>query len=119
MPDTYITLPDEKGSINISDDVIATIAVTAVCEVDGVVSFSNAAAAELSELIGKKPVAKGVRVSFDGDAVSVDITVMVRFGKNITSVGEKAQRAVASAVSSMTGITPTVNVHIAGIAFDK
>ncbi len=119
MPDTYITLPDEKGSINISDDVIATIAVTAVSEVSGIVAFSNAAAAELGELIGKKPTTKGVHVSFDGSAVSVDITVMVRFGENITSVGEKAQRAVATAVSSMTGITPAVNVHVAGIAFDK
>ena len=119
MPDTYITIPDKKGSINISDDVIATIAVTAVSEVSGIIAFSSVAAAELSELIGKKPTTKGVRVTFEGEIVNVDINVMARFGENNTLLGEKAQQAVVNAVSSMTGLTPVVNVHVAGIAFDK
>lgn len=119
MPDTYITIPDEKGSINISDDAVAVIAATAISEVEGIAAFSNTSGADLSELIGKRPTAKGIRVSFEEKTVRVDATVMVRFGENITSVGEKAQRAVVAAVNSMTGLTPVVNVLIAGVAFDK
>ena len=119
MPDNYYTITDEKGSINISEDVIAVIASNAVSEVDGVASFSVGAGAELGELIGKKSAAKGIRVSFDENRVEIGVTVMVRFGTSITAVGEKIQKAVTAAVDSMTGLQTVVNVHVSGIAFDK
>ena len=116
MPDTYITIPNPEGSVNISEDVIAVIAVNAVREVDGVTAFSNAAGVDL---IGKKPVTKGLRVSFEDNTVRVDLAVMVRYGLSITAVGEKVQDAVASAVESMTGLKSCVNVHVSGVAFEK
>jgi len=119
MPDTYITIPEEKGSINISEDVIAAIAGRAVGEVEGVSAFSNAAGAELGELIGLRCVTKGIRVGFSDDTVIVDVSVMVRFGMNITAVCEKCQKAVASAVDSQTGLKPVVNVRAAGVSFEK
>ena len=119
MPDNYITIADEKGSINISEDVIAVIASNAVAEVDGIAAFSSTSGADLGELIGKKPTAKGVRVSFADDVVCVDLTVMVRFGVSITGVAEKAQRTVSAAVESMTGLRSSVNVRVTGVTFDK
>lgn len=119
MPDNYFTIADEKGSINISEDVIAVIASNAVSEVDGVASFSAGAGAELGELIGKKPAAKGIRVSFDENRVEIGIAVMVRYGNSIIAVGEKIQKAVTAAVDSMTGLHSVVNVHVSGIVFDK
>ena len=119
MPDNYITIADEKGSINISEDVIAVIASNALAEVDGIAAFSSTSGADLGELIGKKTAAKGVRVSFADDVVCVDLTVMVRFGVSITGVAEKAQRAVSAAVESMTGLRSSVNVRVTGITFDK
>ena len=64
MPDTYFTIPDEKGSINISEDVIAAITGNALSELEGIAAFSNTAGSELSELIGKKSISKGIRVCF-------------------------------------------------------
>ena len=61
MPDTYFTIPDEKGSINISEDVIAAITGNALSELEGIAAFSNTAGSELSELIGKKSISKGIR----------------------------------------------------------
>lgn len=119
MPDTYVTIPDEKGIISISEDVIAVIAGNAVREIDGIVAFSNTAGAEIGELIGKKSVSKGIRVSIEENAVSIVLTVMVRFGVNITGVCEKAQNAVALAVESVTGLKPAVDVSVTGISFDK
>ena len=119
MPDNYITIADEKGSINISEDVIAVIASNALAEVDGIAAFSSTSGADLGELIGKKTAAKGVRVSFADDVVCVDLTVMVRFGVSITGVAEKAQRAVSAAVESMTGLRSSVNVRVTGVTFDK
>ena len=119
MPDTYFTIPDEKGSINISEDVIAAITGNAISEMDGIAAFSNTAGSDLGELIGKKSVSKGIRVSFDEQSISIDVTVMVRYGENITAVCKKAQEAIAVAVDSITGVKPTVNVHVAGVAFEK
>ena len=119
MPENYIDIQNEKGSVNISEEVIAVIAAAAIAEVDGVAGFANTVGSEIYELLGKKPSSKGVRVSFDNGAVTVDIVVMVRYGNGIAKVAAKAQTAVAGAVESMTGLTPRVNIHVTGVAFDK
>ena len=119
MTDTYFTIKDDKGSINISEDVIAAITGNALSEMDGIAAFSGTAGSELGELIGLKSISKGVRVSFEENAISIDVTVMLRYGENIAAVCRKAQDAIAVAVDSITGVKPTVNVRVAGISFDK
>ena len=119
MPETYFTISDEKGSINISEDVIAAITGNALSEMEGIAALSNTAGGELGELIGLKSVSKGVRVSFDENAISIDVTVMLRYGENINATCRKAQDAIAVAVDSITGVKPVVNVRVAGISFDK
>ena len=52
----------ENGSIQISNEVIATIAGTAAMEVEGVVGMSSNLAGGISELLGKKNPGKGVKV---------------------------------------------------------
>lgn len=115
----YITCQDEKGSINISEDVIGVVVSAAVAEVEGVASLANAAGGELSELFGKKSTAKGVKVQFTEDQVIVDVLIMVRYGCAIADVGRKVQSAVTAAIESMVGYTPVVNVHVSGVAFEK
>ena len=119
MPDTYFTIPDEKGSINISEDVIAAITGNALSEMEDIAAFSNTAGSELSELIGKKSLSKGIRVSFADSDITIDATIMVRYGGNITELCEKAQEAVCTAVDSITGVKPVVNIRVAGITFEK
>ncbi len=119
MPENYISITGEKGSVNISDNVIAVIASAAAAEVDGIAGLSNSVGSELYESIGKKTISRGVNVSFDNGGISVDVIVMVRYGWSISRVASDAQSAVASAVSSMTGISPSVNIHVSGVAIDK
>lgn len=119
MGDNYITKYEDKGSINISEDVIAVMVTAAMAEVDGVAGLTNTVGGEIAELLSKKSVSKGVKVRFDEDKVAVDVIATVRFGSNITSVARKIQEAVSSALDSMTGLESVVNVHISGVAFDK
>ena len=58
-------------------------------------------------------------VSFEENAVTIDVTVMVRYGVNITEICKNAQDTIAMAVDSITGVKPQVNVRVAGISFDK
>ena len=116
----YITYPDEKGSINISEEVIAVIAANAAVEVEGVASLSASLGKDLAELLGKKNISKGVKISVSEEAVTADIFVMVRLGYAVNEVGMKVQQRVLSAIQDMTGFAiEAVNVHICGISFEK
>lgn len=119
MPENYITAVAERGSINISDEVISVVVATALAEVDGVAGTGSTVGGEFAEFFGKKGGAKGVKVSFGEDVVCVDVMILVRFGCNIVSVAKKVQTEVCSAVESMTGIKAEVNVSVSGVAFDK
>ena len=52
MPENYITCQDEKGSINISEDVVAAMVRAAITEVDGVAGIATSAGTEMAELLG-------------------------------------------------------------------
>ncbi len=110
----YITHPDEKGSINISEEVISAIAASAALETDGVAALSSGS--NLSELLGKKNLSKGVRITVDGETVKADLWLTVKLGVSVSAVGRKVQEAVAGSIESMTGFSVTeVNVHVIGV----
>ena len=115
----YITCRDEKGSINISDDVIAVMVSAALAEVEGFAGLASTAGSELAELFGKKNTTRGIKVQFEENRVLIDVLILVRYGFAIAQVAKKVQEAVTGAVESMTGFIPTVNVHVSGVAFDK
>ena len=119
MGENYITCKDEKGSINISEDVLVSMVRAAVNEIDGVASLVNNAGAELAELLGIKSPGKGVKVQINDGVITVDVIIMVRYGYGVTVVAKKVQDQVAVSVEDMTGLKTVVNVHITGIAFDK
>jgi len=103
------------GRIQIADDVIAVIAGTAALEVDGVITPGN-----LSGKVGVKNLAKGVKISVEGNDASIDISVAVKLGCKIQDVSAEMQRRVATAVETMTGLHAAgVSVNITGINAEK
>ena len=120
MPENYITCQDEKGGINISEDVVAAMVRAAITEVDGVAGIATSAGTELAELLGIKSAAKGIKVQIVDGTMTVDTIITVRYGCSVVAVARAVQESVTSAVESMTGIgKPIVNVHVSGVAFDK
>ena len=120
MGDNYISCQAEKGSINISEEVITDIVKSVVGEVEGVAGLSYTAGTELAELIGLKTVSKGVKVQFVDGKIIVDVIVNVIYGCNIVQVAREVQDKVMSMVQASTGLEQAeVNVHVSGISFDK
>ncbi len=116
----YISRADELGNIHISEDVLAVIAAAAALEVEGVSALAANLGSDIAELLGKKNLAKGVRIQVTDDAVSVDISVMVKFGYTIPEVAKAVQEAVQSSVESMSSLTVTcVNVNVGGITLEN
>ena len=116
MGENYITCQAEKGSINISEEVITSVVKSAISEIEGVAGLSNTAGSELAELIGLKTVTKGVKVQFADEKIVVDVIITVVYGCNIVAVAKEVQDKVMSLVQASTGIEHAeVNVHVSGV----
>ena len=116
----YMTLQEENGSINISEEVIAAIAVGAVREVEGVSGMMTSMGNSVTDLVNNRKNAqkgaKGVKIDMTGTALALDLYLAVQYGHAIPEVAENAQKAVASAVEAMTGCpVGTVNIHVGGV----
>ena len=118
----YMTLPEENGSINISEEVIAAIAVGAVRDMEGVSGMMTNLGGSVMDLVTKKNAqkgTKGVKIDMTGTALVLDVYLTVKFGTPIPEVAENAQKAVISAVEAMTGCSVgAVNVHVGGVTLE-
>ncbi len=119
MAENYITKHEDKGTVNISEDVIAVMVSAAVSEVDGVAGFGNATTPDLVELFGRKTPQKGLKIRFIDDKITIDVIVNVKLGGSITDIALRIQDAVCREVESVTGMSAVVNVHVTGVSFDK
>ena len=118
MGENYITCQAEKGSINISEEVITSVVKSAISEIEGVAGLSNTAGSELAELIGLKTVTKGVKVQFVDEKIVVDTIITIAYGSNVVKVAQNVQDKVLTTVQMTTGLEKVeVNVHVTGIAF--
>ena len=113
----YITQMQENGCVMISEDVVATIALNALTEIEGFAGLSTKPGADIIDLIGKKNWGKGVKVAInEEDALTIDCNVLVTYGHSVVNVANAIQSAVASALESTTGAKVLgVNVNVCGI----
>ena len=115
----YIKSSDEKGSINISEDVVAVIAAAAAVEVEGVQGLFHAYGKDLTNML-KKGLSRGIKLSIDDTGVAIDVYIMTEMSYSVSEVGEQVQKKVMSAVEAAVGATvKAVNVHICGVALKK
>lgn len=117
----YYVQAISNGSIQISEDVVASVAAMAVLEVEGVCGLSSNLGADLAEMLGKKSLGKGIRVApGENDSLVIDCNIIVQFGQPIFDLAKTVQESVKSSVESVTGlVVDQVNVNISGIALTK
>ena len=98
----YFTQKLENGTLQISEDVVASVAAAAVLEVEGVCGLSSNISTDIAEMLGMKTMARA------------------KFGPSVFSLAKTVQDAVKSSVESVAGLTVAqVNVNICGIAMPK
>ena len=117
----YYTQEMENGSIQISEDVVASVTGMAVLEVEGVCGLSSSIGTDIAEMLGMKTLSKGVRLSTtETGAPRIDCDVVSKFGQNIFELAKNVQENVKSSVESVTGLrVAEVNVTVCGIALPK
>lgn len=116
----YIRSIDEKGSINISEDVVAVIAAAAAAEAEGVHTMFFTPGKELTNMLGRKGLARGVKLLIEEDDIVIDVYIIAKIDHSVSEVGAEVQRLVMSAVEAAVGVAvKAVNVHICGVALKK
>lgn len=118
---TEITEEAETGKINISNDVIASIAGIAATEIEGVAGMAGSVASGIAEKLGaKKNPGKGVKVTVTEEGAVIDLLIVVQFGVRIPELAWDVQENVKNSVESMTGTDVLkVNVFVEGVNFEK
>ncbi len=110
----------DDGNVSISSDVVAVIASLAASSVEGVAEMVNSLKGGFSELLGKKNLSKGVKVSIEDKNVTVDLFITVEYGAKIPEVAWEIQEKVKSELETMTGLNVVaVNISVEGIKVPK
>lgn len=114
-----LRITNEDGSLEFSDEVVATIAGLATTECRGVVGMSTRRLKDgLTELLGIESLSKGVSVDpkGPGGGLSVELDVVVAYGVNIASLARDVREKVRSTIKAMTGLSvDKVVVHVRGV----
>jgi uncharacterized alkaline shock family protein YloU len=114
----------KPGGVTIADNVVAKIAHQACRDIEGVHAMGGATSRALSSLAssvrGGESRTQGVSVDVRDDVVDIDITIVVDYGVNISSVGETCRAAVQEKVEGVTGLkVRAVNVVVSDIHFPE
>ena len=113
----YAVQKEENGTIQISEEVIATVASVAAKDVDGVSDLSGNFGDDLAGMLGMKNASKGIRVEIEDDSVNIECNVVAKYGCSVVEMGKNLQAAIVSAVESMTGLkVKDVAINVCGIA---
>lgn len=109
------------SNLTISEEVIGIIAGLAAAEVEGVSGMTLGIVDGINQMLGNnKKYSKGVKIELDGNDVTIDLYVIVRYGVKIPDVAFSIQNSVKNSVESMTGLTvKAVNINVQGVTFDK
>jgi uncharacterized alkaline shock family protein YloU len=104
------------GNVYISHRAIATIAYQSALESYGVVGLAAKNFTEgLTQAIVKDP-ALGVKIEFDGDAIKIEMYIIVEYGTRIKSVAASVASSVRYQIEKALGIpVREVNVHVSGL----
>jgi uncharacterized alkaline shock family protein YloU len=104
------------GNIYISDRAISTIAHQAALQSYGVVGLAaKNLALGLAQVLVKDPT-MGVDVHYDGNAVNIDLYIVIEYGTRIKSVAASVSDSVRYQVEKAVGLpVHQVNVHVRGL----
>lgn len=105
------------NQVNISEEVIATIAGAAAVECYGLVGMAGRKLKDgIGQLLGKEDLTKGVEVVFDDGQVSIDLFIIVSYGVNIAEVAKNVVDKVKYHVEKQTGLSvKSVNINVQGV----
>ncbi|MDG4655894.1 Asp23/Gls24 family envelope stress response protein [Ectobacillus antri] len=113
-----IEIKTQYGQIDISTDVIATIAGGAAVDCYGIVGMAskNQLKDGLTEILRKENFTRGVIVRNENDEVHIDMYIIVSYGTKISEVAHNVQTKVKYTLDQTVGLAvDSVNIYVQGV----
>lgn len=101
---------EESGRLVYSSDIIRDIVDCALCDIDGVVRFSD----------NSRQARESVKVEQVGEETFVDVFVKLKYNVEVSDVASTIQSSIKNTIESMTEFkVACVNVHVIDVEFDE
>lgn len=106
----------DLGTIKIHDNVIASIASVAACEIEGVKGISKNFRSGIMDLISKD-ISGAIKVEKDKNGeITLIVPLIIKYGFNIPEIANKVQESVRSALEKMTNVSVRdIDIVIQGV----
>jgi uncharacterized alkaline shock family protein YloU len=107
------------GAVRVANEVIASIAAMAACEVEGVAGMDEAAARHFGDWVRRQTAHRGVRVQVEADrSIHLEVFIAVDSEAQFAGVAGAVQSNVVEATERMLGLeVGEVNVFVSSVAF--
>lgn len=105
------------GRIEVAPDVLAMIAYSAACRVEGVAKMAPVPA-DASRLFRRHARHDGIVLDLADNRIRFDIYVIMEPDVNIMEASQALQTAVAEAIDTMVGLpVDAVNIHVEDVVY--
>lgn len=113
-----IELKTKYGQIDITNDVIATIAGGAAIDCYGIVGMASKSQIKdgLTDILRKENFTRGVIVRQEEDSVHIDMFIIVSYGTKISEIAHNVQSKVKYTLNKTVGLAvDSVNIFVQGV----
>ncbi len=106
-----------NGNITIDDQVIVGYITDEIHKIKGVSKMISSISDSFSKnIFGRDSGMNGVRISRNGDNISINLHIIVYYGYNIPQLSYEIQSAVKTIIEEFTGLkVDAVNISVEGI----
>ncbi len=113
-----VKIQTSAGTIEITNDVIATVVGGAATDVFGVVGMAskNQIKDNITEILRKENYSRGVVVRQEANGIAVDVYTIISYGTKISEVSRNVQEKVKYNLEILLGVTAnSVSVFVQGV----
>ncbi|TBR34202.1 Asp23/Gls24 family envelope stress response protein [Staphylococcus pseudintermedius] len=117
-----LEITNDYGSIDISNEVIASIVGGKAAECYGIVGMASRQQVRdgIAEILGHENYAKGIVVREDNGVLDVDMHIIVSYGVKISEVAQNVQSTVKYTLENTLKLkVNSVNIFVQGVRFNN
>jgi uncharacterized alkaline shock family protein YloU len=106
------------GQIDISNDVVATIAGGAAIDCYGIVGMASKSQIKdgITDILRKENFSRGVIVRQENDEVHIDMYIIVGYGTKISEIAHNVQSKVKYTLDKTIGLSvESINIYVQGV----
>ncbi|KOR13582.1 hypothetical protein AMC75_01540 [Staphylococcus carnosus] len=110
----------DLGKVEISPEVLISIASIATSEIDGLHGHFAELKNASPEKLNRKNLTRGIKLETKDDGIYIDVFCEFKYGINISITATKIQETIFNSLSTMTTIVPKqINIHITHIEVEN